>query len=129
MPGDRPPHPGARPSDLHFPFDEARRAATETRALASDLRDLARVLAADLGDLAGTAFEGIFADWLLTAGNDAEQELRQRAGRLDDQAEQIEAATVHARNRVSERQDQVMRYEQRHRRWRDWEEPVGADRP
>lgn len=128
MADGRPPHPGTRPEQLRFPFDEASRAAAEARTLASDLRGLGRLVGQDLDDLASTSFAGRFADWLLAAAADACQEVSRRASALDDLADLIESSLGHARIRVADRDDQIMRFERRLRQWRDWEQPVGAGR-
>lgn len=111
-------HPGPRPRDLHFPFEEARDAAMQARALADDLRSLHRRIASETDALAAGPFEGRFADWFVGLRDASVDDLGHLVDRLEAQADLVDALRATADRRIADRDDDIERWTRHEAAWR-----------
>lgn len=120
MGDERPPYPGSRPETLTFPFAEAAAVATAARELASDLDTLRTRMTTGLDNLAGPAFQGRFADWLLTGGGTIQDDAHGVSSDLHDQADEIKSMAATARSTIFDRNADIHTWEIRYQRWHNW---------
>ncbi len=111
-------HPGPRSRELHFPFEEARDAAMQARALADDLRSLHGRIASETDALAASPFEGRFADWFVGLRDASVDALVHLVDRLEAQADLVDALGATADLRIAERNDDIERWARREAAWR-----------
>lgn len=126
MSTDPPLHPGPRPPDLHFPFDDAEDLVVQARSLADDLRRLERQIASETGLLATTPFEGWFARWFLDQRMEAARTLRDLAHRLEQQADMVDALAATAHRRIDDRVAEVQHWDWQVSTWRAAQSVAGA---
>ncbi|MCC5949029.1 MAG: hypothetical protein JJT89_11290 [Nitriliruptoraceae bacterium] len=110
-------HPGRRPPDLVFPFDQARDAQQHAAALASSLEALIDQHRSAANELV-VGFEGAPRRDLEVALTEALARLRDHAEALRDQAADIGRATEQARTQLDARRRAQRSYDLRLQDWR-----------
>lgn len=109
-------HPGPRPPDLAFPFDEAKAALQAADALSSGLTELIATHRKGVSELLPT-FEGQPRRDLETALEEALAVLRDHASSLSDQAHEIRRWIEDASRQIDIRTAEQRRYDDRLACW------------
>jgi len=125
---ESPPHPGARPAALHFPFGAAREALGAMNALVGDLK-ACRDAHEEAVVPARVDFEGRTRDDFDTAFTDAMGALDDHIQTLEGERDALEDHIADAERAIEARQDSIDQWESDIDAWRAANPPVTVGGP
>ena len=123
----RPPHPGAAPDPVTFPWAEARAARDATRALADELRHLRTVHADARDHVEAGVFEGATADRFRQGFDELMDRLDGHVAALDGQADTIESDIARAEAQQAAYESALHHWRIAEHAWASWTAPAPAN--